>query len=179
MDPLVIGEARWFYLPINPEPWAIGPVSVGRAKGKVYPIVGQNQQLNAFKEAIREQLGTGHHVITGKVWMRLFVSRQMLAYVGARGRKNRNNEADATNMQKAIEDACQGILFENDRDVNDIRTVIISQDTDCKPAIILGVKPNNPIPNGIRGIPPLMWDKFMSLEEVAPRSNNEWRGPGA
>jgi hypothetical protein len=45
----------WYVVHVNPEPWAVGPLDLGRRGGKVYATMGQNQQLAAYQEAVREE----------------------------------------------------------------------------------------------------------------------------
>ena len=43
----------WLVLPLNPEPWRVGPVGVTRKNG-LRGFVGKDAQLEAYKEAVRE-----------------------------------------------------------------------------------------------------------------------------
>lgn len=131
----------WYVLDVNPEPWAIGPVSVGRKNGKVFGTVGRNQQLYNFQQAVKEELGDGHEMIVGPIELRIFLWRRRDEYQTPQARTHRKHEADATNMQKAIEDACQGVLFKNDKDVKYIRTYCVEQGPDVTPLIVLAVRP--------------------------------------
>lgn len=129
---------QWFVLRLNAEPWAIGPVSVGRKAGKLFPMVGRNTQLAVFKDAVREELGN-QVMLTGKIGIQIFVWRRMDEYKTAQARTARKHEADATNLQKAIEDAIQGVLIHNDRDVQDISTTIVEQSPDVEPMIVIKI----------------------------------------
>ena len=138
---------RWFLLDVNPEPWAIGPVGYSRRGGKMSAYVGRNQQLDAYKEAVRESL-TAYFVdhpedefvkLDGKVMLVFYFWRNRAEYETPQARRHRKHEADVTNLQKATEDALQGILFENDRDVALVQAEIREQGPDVIPCIIVGI----------------------------------------
>lgn len=161
--------SQWFYLDVNPDPWAIGPIGVGRRNGKMYPYVGQNAQLAAYKETVVDQLkdavplGPGEYVLTFYFWRRLDSHES--------GKKH---QADATNLQKSTEDALQGVLIGNDRNVRDIRSVIVEQSSETKPCIVIRAD----IWDGYDDseIPDEIWDKIDQVD--APQLfDNEWTGP--
>lgn len=131
----------WFCIGVNPEPWGVGPLGVGRRGGKVFPTMGQNAQLAAYQEAIREELGDGIVPIEGKQVVRFYFWRNQATYVTTTGLQHTKHIADATNMQKALEDALQGILFENDRDTWDIRSVIVDQGPEVIGKVLFSVEP--------------------------------------
>lgn len=131
----------WFCIGINPEQWQVGPLSVGRRNGKLFPIAGRDQQLAAYQEAIREEMGDGFEPLTGKQRIRFYFWRTTEGYSTASGRSHRRHQADATNLQKALEDALQGILYENDRDTWDIRSVIVDQGPDVIGKVLFSVEP--------------------------------------
>jgi len=130
----------WFCLGINPEPWAVGPLSVGRRNGGLFPIIGQNAQLHAYQEAIREEMGDGFELLEGRQAVRFYFWRNQVAYLTGGKRLVTKNVADVTNMQKALEDALQGVLFENDRDTWDIRSVIVDQGPDVIGKVLFSVE---------------------------------------
>lgn len=131
----------WFAMAINPEPWAVGPVSVGRKNGGIFPIVGQNAQLAAFQEAIREEMEEHTSItLTERVKLTFYFWRVLDSYQTKRGPRHRKHTADTTNMQKALEDALQGILYDNDRTNRDIRSVTVEQGPDVKPKILIHVE---------------------------------------
>lgn len=158
MDILATNSWRWFILEVNPEPWAIGPVGYARRGGKMTAYVGRNQQLDAFKEAVREEMkdiignddGT---FISGKVELRFYFWRNRAEYTTPQARTHRKHEADATNMQKATEDALQGILFKNDKDTNDIRSVVVEQGPEVRGKIVVAVRPGAEVPDIMAELP--------------------------
>lgn len=124
---------------INPEPWTAPLAAAGRKGGRVYATVSKSASLKAYQQAVREcamdalnELDDDIEPIhDDNVSLRFWLWRQLLpSGVGS-------HRADATNMQKALEDALQGIIFENDRQVVDIQTVIVAQREDVEPLIVI------------------------------------------
>jgi hypothetical protein len=160
----------WFTVDINPDPWAIGPLSMGKKNGKFFPIVGQNAQLANFKAAVAESLegitpmGTGEYDLHFWFWRRL----------DGTGR-NKKHVSDATNLQKATEDALQGVLFDNDRNVRRISSEVVEQGPDVRPMIVIrarlytGLNPDE--------IPPHIWEQIDRLEDEPNLFDNSWGGP--
>jgi Holliday junction resolvase RusA-like endonuclease len=168
---------HWFVLDINAEPWAIGPLSIGYAKGGgKFPSVGQNAQLKAYQEAVAESVKrqfAGEMIPLGeKVELEFYFWRNRAEYTTASQRAHRKHEADATNMQKATEDALQGILFANDRDVSSIRSVIVEQGPDVSPRIVIKFGLYEPI--GIDDLPGSVKEKIWAAP--AEQSDNSWNG---
>lgn len=163
----------WIYLPINPDPWAIGPVSVGKRNGKMIPIVGRNAQLDAFKNAVREELESQgvKKVNYSNYDIKFFFWRKLESNTGG----SRKNIADATNMQKATEDALQDVLIGNDRDVKSIQSIIVDQGPDVKkPGILIYLTYYDL--SVVDMIPEEMWDKATGIEPE-PLFDNSWGGP--
>lgn len=134
---------RYLYITgINPEPWTAPDVAVGRSGGKAFPIVHKKARLRAYQEAISESVrdaypdiemwGAGQHIRA-----RFLFWRQLDSYTTASGKAGKRNEADATNLQKALEDALQGILFFNDRDIKTIESVIVDEGPEVQPTIVV------------------------------------------
>lgn len=118
---------RWFVLHTQPEPWATPPHGVGRKNGGLFVTTGSNQELVAYQEEIRELMRSQitqtdifcYCVDDAPAKLTFYYCRQL-----GRGIQH----ADATNLNKALEDALQGILYGNDRIVRDVRGAIVSQD---------------------------------------------------
>jgi len=162
-----VDDMTWYTLALNPEPWAIGPVGYRRSGGKMSAYVGRNAQLDAYKEAVREEIGPGPHpVIEGKVKLVLLFWRNRAEYKTAQSRTHRKHEADLTNMVKATEDALQGLLFVNDRDNNEIQAGIIEQGPDVNPCIIIGVGPSSEIPDIIHSVPNFVWERLDGTQQL-------------
>lgn len=164
---------HWFVLDVNPEPWAIGDLSVGRRGGKAFPMVGRNQQLHMYKEAVREELGDPGLWFDGKVELRFYFWRRRDEYKTPQARTHRKHEADATNMQKATEDALQGVLFKNDKDVNDVRSVVVEQGADVYPRVVIAIRAGRAVPSIMAELPQHVCELLDSLDGEI---DNEWTG---
>jgi Holliday junction resolvase RusA-like endonuclease len=146
-------NARWqFILPINPEPWAIGPVGVTNRGGKMRGFVGKNLQLDNFQNAVRDMLKQQMDGMEGRELFPMAVPcqikfwfwRRLDSYEGVTGRKSSRNWADATNMQKALEDAIQGVLTGNDKHNHVIASEIVHQAEEVLPGIVIDLRPAKP-----------------------------------
>jgi Holliday junction resolvase RusA-like endonuclease len=124
---------------INPVPWKAPSLGIGRAKGKPYPTAFKDAELDMYQQAVKAELelilkGEDFRMFTGAVDVQFFFWRLRDSYQG-KTRRVVKQAADATNMQKALEDACQGILFKNDSQVRRITSTIVQQDQETVPAI--------------------------------------------
>lgn len=130
----------WYILEVNPEPWAVGPIAYARRGGKMSAYMGQNAQLNAYKEALKEEIANKNpKMLEGKITLQLFFWRRRDDYETPQGKRARKHEADTTNLQKATEDAMQGILYKNDKDVVDVHSRMIEQDVATRGRVVIGV----------------------------------------
>jgi len=166
---------NWYVIDMNPEPWAVGPMGVVRKAGKLVPYMGRNTQLSTYQEGIKEALGV-QDMVEGKIHLQFFFSRLRSSYTTPQARSHRKHEADTTNMQKALEDALQGVLYKNDKDVCDIRSVQIDQGEDTTPYIVIRLTscPGFHDP----GFPPtvqVLVDAILSRKEFVA-DDNVWRG---
>jgi len=138
-----VSRPIFLYVPVNPEPWAIGPVGYARRDGKMTAYVGRNQQLDAYKEAVREELQAkwgGLPPLEGDIEVQFWFYRQRADYKTPAAGVHRKHEADVTNLQKATEDAMQGVIFANDRDVKRVRSVIMEQSPDVTGGIVIAFR---------------------------------------
>jgi Holliday junction resolvase RusA-like endonuclease len=139
------GPGKYFALSLNAEPWAVGTLGI-KHKGKhPYPYMSPNQKLQAYQEAVREALA-GAELTEGQVEITLYIWRRLDKARVYGGRDRKAQTSDATNIQKATEDAIQGILIENDRNVRRITTEIVEQNDTCEPGIVIYVQPYVPSP---------------------------------
>lgn len=107
-----------FCLPVNPEPWAIGSAYVRRGGGKAFASIAPDKTLKTYQEAIRSELmARGASLLEPPYALEFYFWRQNAQYQSPKGRTMTRNTPDTTNMQKATEDAIQGVLIGNDRDV--------------------------------------------------------------
>lgn len=157
-------EWQWHFLEINPEPWAIGPVGYARRNNKMAAYVGRNAQLDAYKNAIKEELGNGYMLIEGKVELRFYFWRNRAEYETPQARTHRKHEADVTNLQKATEDALQGVLFKNDKDTNVISSVMVAQGPGVVGKIVIAVRQGIPNPNIFTELPDHIRDQIDELD---------------
>ena len=160
---------RWYVLHLNPEPWAIGTIS--------YHRMTPNAGLQAYQEAVREELADEEQLPTGEYALKFYFWRQQATYLDMGDKRRQRNQADATNMQKGLEDALQGVLFENDRNVRSVHSVIVAQGPLIKPCIVIAAKLiDNEIQNAVDSLPDVVFDEIIK-PIVAPPSDNVWRGP--
>lgn len=131
---------RWFST-LNPEPWTSPSVSVGRKNGKPFPRVYKNAKLRNYQEAVKEELEAALQLerpVVEPIALRFLFSRDTTG----------GQPVDATNLQKSLEDALQGILFKNDSQVIQVSSSIVNQgrgvlswigvemDTEVDPALV-------------------------------------------
>ncbi len=126
---------------LNPEPWAIGTVTPRKGGARIAP----NANLVAYQSAVKEELEDVHMLPEEYRNIKFYFWRQQARYVSMDDKIRSRNQADATNMQKALEDALQGILFENDREVRKISSEIVEQGYDVEPKILIVAEPYNPL----------------------------------
>lgn len=132
----------WFHIRINPEPWRVGPVGYARRNGKMSAYVGRDQQLDAFKNAVaeevREQWGS-LPMLAGQLRVDIYFWRNRPEYTTPNQRLHRKHEADTTNLFKATEDALQGIVFKNDKDNIITQGAIMAQGANIPGQIVIRV----------------------------------------
>lgn len=124
--------SQTFYIFTNPEPWRVPPMQPGWSKknGKMIVKSGADTMLQAYQDEVRDVLHSQNaYMMEGKYRLDFYFHRTSESETSPNSGKR--SRSDATNMQKAIEDALQGVVIENDRDVVDVRSRII------KPASIV------------------------------------------
>lgn len=135
---------RTYFLTVNPEQWTIGPVSSIRRNGKSIPFVAPNEQLLAYQKAVQEEIRSNSSgpIICSKepCEVRFYFWRRLDKYILPSERAHSRHVADATNLQKGLEDALQGLLFTNDRQVQYISSEIVEQTTETQPGIIIVIR---------------------------------------
>jgi hypothetical protein len=145
-------HAAFLITDMNPQPWALGAVSVGRKGGRVFPIVAPNPTLVSYQEALREDLlARGAALLEPPYALTLMFWRQVEQYRDKAGRIRTRGHADLSNLVKGTEDALQGVLIGNDRDVRKINSALVAQERGIRPVIILAVESLNevsPAPQG-------------------------------
>jgi len=130
-----------YALPLNPEPWAVGHISVVRRGGVYKPMVAPELTLQTYQNAVRDELTLqGAELLPGDYSLYFSFSRQLAKYKASAKQTSTRNASDATNMQKATEDAIQGVLIGNDRDVVRVGSVIVDQGPSVTPFVIIEIK---------------------------------------
>lgn len=134
----------WYLIEgINPEPWEAPQGSIGRAKGsgKQYVQMHKTSTQRTYQEAVSDYMKKQNPEMTlDNVALEFFFWRDLpetLVISEKKDRKTRGHIADATNLQKSTEDALQGILFKNDNQVVQVRSVIMEQGRDVYPRILI------------------------------------------
>lgn len=123
--------AQWYVVPVNPEPWKVGPLEVRRFGGKTRASIGQEAASVAFKEAVAEHLQSLNvEILPGPYMLHFFWWRQRVTYQGPK-RKVTKKHADSTNMQKLAEDAMRKILITDDDEVVKVTSEIVEQDKEA------------------------------------------------
>lgn len=125
---------------LNPEPWAIGTVTPRKGGARIAP----NANLAAYQSAVKEELDGVDYLPEEYRHIKFYFWRQQARYVSMDDKVRSRNQADATNMQKALEDALQGVLFDNDREVRKITSEIVEQGYDVEPKILIVAEPYSP-----------------------------------
>jgi Holliday junction resolvase RusA-like endonuclease len=132
----------WYLLELNPIPWTAPQIGTGRKGGRSYVQAYKNPELHTFQQAVKEEFETHYPDVTpmsGPIDLEFFFWRELPDYLSVNNVKVRKHQADVTNLQKALEDALQGVLFDNDRNVRAIRSQIIEQDFETDPLILVGI----------------------------------------
>lgn len=131
---------------INPIQWQTGTASAGRRDGRIVANrLAKPPELEVYQKAIKEHfegLSPVPPMYSFPTGIRLeFHFRQVLEdWKLLDGRRSKRSRRDATNLQKALEDALQGVLFRNDSAVVDIRSVVETVQTG-EPFIGIGIGP--------------------------------------
>lgn len=157
----------WFTLHVNPEPWAVGTISGKR--------MSPDQNLVAYQNAVREALREHNTLPSTHRRLEFYFFRNVARYIDAGDRRRHRNQADATNMQKALEDALQGILFDNDREITDIRSVISMQGSNVDPMILIRAMPSgDPMFETLSNVPNEVMVASMKAAGAPVRAKNSW-----
>lgn len=137
----------WYNCEVNPVPWQVGPVGATRGKtGRVAGYIGRDQELYTYEQAIKEELAKQSPVmLDGDVIITCFFWRSRVAGLdAATGKRQKKSQADCTNMLKSTEDACQGILFKNDKGNVSSRGYIVEQGPEVAGRVIICVERAGP-----------------------------------
>jgi Holliday junction resolvase RusA-like endonuclease len=131
---------------INPEPWTAPEASMGRKDGRFTIRMFSHEQMKNYKEALAEAIKYDGPLNFGDMELEidLYFYRQVAEYETMSGTIGHAHVADATNMQKATEDALQGLLFDNDRQIRRIQSFIVEQSQETNPPkVVVKVTPHS------------------------------------
>lgn len=129
---------------INPEPWTVPTGSVGYkhtpSGRKPYVQMSKHPVLRDYQTALQENIDEAYPELEpfpkGMMLQITFLFwRRLDSYVNSGGRRSTRHHCDATNLQKATEDALEGRLYHNDADNVRVTSEIIAQGRDVEPAI--------------------------------------------
>ena len=117
---------KYYVLPgINPTPWtAPTGAAVRGSNGGRYVKMHANSEMVVYKETIREEMRRLYPdapMVNGLIELSFVFNRVLDQGQGRSKRK----VADATNMQKATEDALEGVLFANDNQVKRVTSLVV------------------------------------------------------
>lgn len=168
---------------INPQPWEIGPLSVGRARGGVFPKVGRAERLYTYQEAIKEEILLQQPEANGRfddaegLSLNFDFWRQLEQHQG-KSRKQTGQRVDVTNLQKGTEDALQGILFPNDKVVKHVESYLHRQEVDVIPLIRIRISVMTPQEVADAAAEALYWESVREYrdgpDETSPLNDNSW-----
>lgn len=125
---------------LNPMPWQSPRLGTIRKGGKIVPTSRPSDEVVVYQEAVKEAvmdrypnlelIDHGLHglVITFWFWRSLNFGGQI------------RRAADATNMQKCLEDALQGVVYVNDRFNRTVTSHVVAQERDIEPLILISVE---------------------------------------
>jgi Holliday junction resolvase RusA-like endonuclease len=130
---------------VNPEPWRSPRLGTKRVAGKVTPAAFKDANLRSYQEAVKEVLTEelttlGYELPIFEEGSLLTISfgfwRQTESYQGE-GRRNVRARPDLTNMQKATEDALQGVLYKTDRRNVMVQSALVEVGPLVEPRILI------------------------------------------
>jgi hypothetical protein len=160
---------RWYLIHLNPEPWAIG---TAHAKG-----ISPNPGLVSYQHAVKGELEGEAMLPPAMRRLTFYFRRKVDKYLDAADHRRSRNAADATNLQKGLEDALQGVLFENDREIRDIRSVIVQQGTQVDhPFIIIHAQTVSESLPSVDEIPPELLEEALLGPALELKKQTRWQG---
>jgi Holliday junction resolvase RusA-like endonuclease len=124
---------------LNPEPWK----AALKGKNGFRKDEGLRSYQEAMKEDVKKALTDAGHVLPlypkDTILRVHFDFWRQLEKTTIGGRTRRRQDADATNMQKAAEDALQGVVYHNDKMNRHVSSEILEVGFDTKPGVAIFV----------------------------------------
>jgi len=121
---------------VNPEPWrSPGVPGKGRAT--------KDGKQDAYQQALRDEIVEQNPNIGAFNFLEFAGAPLSVEFFFWRSSAH-NKQVDATNIQKATEDALQGILYTNDKANRHVESTICEQTVDTYPAILIRVSVFDP-----------------------------------
>lgn len=163
-------EVTYFVQGINPEPWEAPTASLGRKGGKHYVHMHKNDGLRAYQEGFKSAF-----LEQNPDWQYFDTPIELTFYFWRQKdhAESRAATADATNLQKATEDALQGVLYPNDQLVHKVTSCIVEQEQSTEPKVLILVDYYNPPDRSILDLvkqlhtePPKPQDNFRTIPDV-------------
>jgi hypothetical protein len=159
-------------------------MSVARGKGGgMFVKAGRDQQLYNYQEAVRDELKRQQAELLflqpgdDGYELAFYFHHVLEAYQTASGRTARDKESDLTNLVKATEDALQGIVIDNDKNVikqtNYLQRSPVAEGTRYPvPYVIVGVA--RYLGHDPNELPMEVWDRVdQMVQEDRARNNIE------
>lgn len=164
-----------FHVGVNPEPWVVPPFSPARVGKKLIVKAGRDQGLHAYQEAIKDELRSQNaEMLKPPYGLKFWFFHRVEQYRTQSGRTVTTNIPDVTNLQKAAEDALQGLVIDNDRHViftQSARAVAMED-----PYFIIEVIHNIQLADMLELSPAahLVREDFLINREKVVEGGNEW-----
>lgn len=115
-----MNETYWIH-DVQPQPWEAPPFSCQKRGRRFIPVAGRSEQLHVFKEDLGREFRRTYPDVTPTD------DQIALVFRFWRNTSAGEEQADWTNLTKGAEDALQGHLYTNDRNVVDGRGIIMDQ----------------------------------------------------
>jgi hypothetical protein len=132
--------------------------------------MGRNQQLHMYQQAVKDEM---KRLYPDAVELPPYYELDFWFWRNT----ERGNIADATNLQKATEDALQGVLLSNDRQVVRVASTVVAQGPDVAGALCFRVRWGvDPIKGLTDDVPVYLLAEMDQAADYAasPVSDNSW-----
>jgi len=133
---------RYLIPGVNPVPWKAPINTVQRRGSKSFCQSRKHPDTDAYQQQLIDRFSVLYPDVEslGKEWdveLTITFWRDLTPFKRSDGRTGRARKADVSNMVKSTEDALQGILFDNDRQVQSASGIIAHQAMDIEPLLLI------------------------------------------